>query len=79
MTKETLTKPEIQFWMPIIISIVSVVGSFSLVMSRIAVLENKVDNVITLLETHSQRQTTILANLNDLNYRVTVLETMSDK
>jgi len=74
----SITKSDIKFWMPIMISIVSIVGSFSFLATRIAVLENKVDNVIALLEAHTVRLTTILANLNDLNHRVTILETKNE-
>lgn len=38
-------------------------------------MENKIDNVIALLEKTIQSQERIVANLNDLNKRVVVVET----
>jgi len=70
-----ITRSEISFWLPIGIVLASVVLSYSLLTTKIAVLENKMDNVLSLLEAHDANHTIILSNLNNLNSRVVILET----
>lgn len=84
---QALSKPEIQFWMPVIISSISITMTFALLMARISVLETKMDNMISLIQKHEESQitnenkidnkfTNVINNLNDLNARTVALETL---
>ena len=79
MTTDNLTHNEIKFWLPVIISAFSIAMSFSVLMVRISVLENKVDTTIALLEKYDQSKNRLVDNVNDLNKRVVTLETLARK
>jgi hypothetical protein len=46
MLPDNITKNEIQFWIPIIIIIISIAASYYSLSNRQALIENKLDNVI---------------------------------
>ena len=79
MTTDNLTHNEIKFWLSVIISAFSIAMSFSILMVRISVLENKVDTTIALLEKYDQSKNRLVDNVNDLNRRVVTLETLARK
>ena len=78
-TKDILTKPELQFWIPIIGMIIPVVLSYGLLSTKIAVLETKMDNILALLEVHDSREEKLVANVNDLNKRLITLEAIYNR
>ena len=79
MKTDSITHNEIKFWLPVIISAFSIAMSFSVLMVRISVLENKMDSTIALLEKYDESQVRLVDNINDLNRRIVTLETLAVK
>lgn len=73
--KQSITWPQILNGWPLLAITVTIILSYATLITRITVVENKIDNVIALLEKTIQSQERIVANLNDLNKRVVVVET----
>lgn len=85
--KETISRPEIQFWFPVVVSAISIAMFASAILSKQAVLENKIDNLIALMQTHKEDQTQdqvaqaekdreIISSISLQDKRITIIETM---
>lgn len=64
--KSFISHPEISFWVPIIVSVVTITISYGALMTRVSVLENKMDTMII-------NQQAILAKYSDVETRYGVL------
>ena len=84
MTQDSYTsfisKPEISFWVPILVSVITISLSYGVLMSRVAVLENKVDTLsvefhnlsVSLTERYNSEET----RYGQLSIRITRIETL---
>jgi len=72
---KNVTWYQIEKWWPILVSVVLISVSYASVITRITVVESKLDNLITILSSYEVRQERIVNNYNDLNSRIVVIET----
>lgn len=72
-----ISKPEVSFWVPILVSVITITLSYGVLMTRVTVLENKVDDLLA-----SQNRFFDIVAKGDaknaaLDLRVTALETVN--
>jgi cell division protein FtsL len=72
---EFISKPEISFWFPIIISVISIVMAFMALSAKVDLLTQKQDQIIAKLDTHIAENTAILNAIGRDANRITALET----
>ena len=76
MSKDDVTWTQVNRWWPIGISLLAVALTYGSLLARLSIVETKLDNVLTLLEAQQRSQSNIISNLNDLNQRLAVVETL---
>jgi hypothetical protein len=74
-----ITRPELNFWLPIILSIVSVVVSFMALSAKVDLLSQKQDVIIAQLEKQGQSFETVRSIVMKDSQRITILETILSK
>jgi hypothetical protein len=76
MKQEPLTWNQLKSWWPILVGCIAITLSYAALLTRIEVLDTKLNNVVALLEKSQKDQIIIVANLNDLNKDVIALKTI---
>jgi hypothetical protein len=71
----TLTWLQINNLLPIITSVILIALSWGALNTRLAVLENKMDNMITLLKSHEEQQLRLITDLNQVHKELIALQT----
>lgn len=71
-----ISKPEVQFWLPIITLVLTVASSFYYFGIRLSLLEQQVTQTNLLITEYQKESKTIVNQVQDINSRVVVLETM---
>lgn len=74
--KSFISHPEINFWVPIIISFVTVTLSYGALMTRVSVLENKMDTMIAGQSIILEKYSSVESRYGILSNKVTRLETI---
>jgi len=69
-----ISRPEISFWVPILVALVSIVSTYGLLYDRVAILETKVDIIITNQNTFLNYVRDNETAITAVNLRVTALE-----
>ncbi len=78
-TGQALSWLQVNNWVPIIISAVMITISFTTLITRVAVIETKLDNITLLLKGYEERNTRIISDLNDVHQRLAILETLGTR
>lgn len=75
MTKEhSLTWEDIKNWWPLLLAIIAITVSYGSIMIKQAVLEEKIDTIISSLQTHDVKEQRIVDDLNALHKDVISLQ-----
>jgi len=75
MTKEhSLTWEDIKNWWPFLIAIVSIVFGFSNIITKQAVMDNKLDQILVTLKQMDEKEQRIIVDLNNVHEKLTLLE-----
>jgi len=73
--KDSLTWSNVQNWIPLIIIAVTVGGAFSALDRRLALVEQKLNDLIVLQTNQIQKYSEVELRYSQLATRVTILET----
>jgi Tfp pilus assembly protein PilN len=71
-----ISRPELQFWMPIIVMVVGIASSFFYFGTRIALLEQQVQQTNLLIAQQSQKLESEFSLITQIENRVVRLETV---
>lgn len=74
--KSFISHPEISFWVPIIVSVVTITISYGALMTRVSVLENKMDTMIAGQSIILEKYSSVESRYGILSNKVTRLETI---
>ena len=74
--EKVITKPELSFWIPIIISVISIVISFMALSTKVDLLTQKQDMILVQLTQQSKSFESVELMVMNNSLRVTVLETL---
>lgn len=69
-----ISKPEINFWVPIVVSVVTITLSYGLLLSRVSVLENKVDTLLANQERMLTKYDNVEKRYGELSISVAKLQ-----
>ena len=76
--KNFISKPEISFWIPIVTSAVLIAGTFFALQGRVALVDQKLDMTIAILNEIKGNQQVNLQAMNRLEAHVCKLDTIHD-
>jgi len=71
-----ISRPELQFWMPIIVMVVGIASSFFYFGTRIALLEQQVQQTNLLIAQQTQKLESEVSLITQIENRVVRLETV---
>lgn len=71
-----ISHPEISFWVPILTSVVTITLSYGTLMTRVSVLENKMDTMIAGQSIILEKYTSVESRYGQLSNKITRLETL---
>ncbi len=60
---------------PIVVSVVGLTITYGVLLSRLAIIETKLDHLSALLKSHEEQQIRVINAVNDLEHRMAVAET----
>ena len=73
--KDIISKPELNFWIPIIFTAVTITLSWGSVLNKIALLDQKVGQLVEQNQMLIQKYGDVERRWGDVSQRVTILET----
>lgn len=75
MSEKAITWPQLSNWMPLIVSAVSIALTFATLDRRLALVEQKLDNLISISQDMSGKYSNVEEKYGNLSIRVNTLET----
>ena len=75
MSEKAITWPQLSNWMPLIMSAVSIALTFATLDRRLALVEQKLDNLISISQDMSGKYSNVEEKYGNLSIRVNTLET----
>lgn len=75
MSEKAITWPQLSNWMPLIMSAVSIALTFATLDRRLALVEQKLDNLISISQDMSGKYSSVEEKYGNLSIRVNTLET----
>ena len=74
-----ISHPEISFWVPIIVSVITVTVSYGALITRVSILENKMDTMIANQNQIFEKYSAVETRYGQLSNKLTRLETILEK
>lgn len=75
MSEKAITWPQLSNWMPLIVSAVSIALTFATLDRRLALVEQKLDNLISISQDMSGKYSNVEEKYSSLSIRINTLET----
>lgn len=74
MSDKALSWLQINNWVPLIVSAIMITVSFGTLITRISIIETKLDYITALLKTHDEAQLRVVNDLNQIHKELISLE-----